>query len=243
MVESPDRFPPLTRHYLDLNLNRPGPLSSLLHMSSIAALPQHFRPFSPSQSYSVGYPRRNIPPPLSLRKLKDSTVAQETNPYSGGLRTPPAEDEMSATYHNTMVAGNTYESHVALARHPNNILPSSRVSTSTVIFDTAVNPYSRSQTHSQPPPQLLTTYALRPPGAGASRPSTQSPAPTASTGTLRSHSSEGTISGGEDQSMVMHSLKLPKCISSNGGSLDDFSALVSYGMLNILGRAPKLIML
>ncbi|KAI0455225.1 hypothetical protein F5B21DRAFT_209178 [Xylaria acuta] len=195
-------------------------------MSSITALPRHFRPYSPSQSYSVGYPRRNIPPPLSLGKLQDSTVARETGPYSGGLRTPPAEDDMSTTYHNHMVAGNTYDAHVALARHPNAILPSSRVGSGAVIFDAAVNPYPRSQTHSQPPPQLLATYALRSqPGAGASRPSTQSSTPTK--GTLRSHSSERTIPGGEDPSMVMHSLKLPKCISPNGGNLDDFAALMT----------------
>ncbi|TRX91297.1 hypothetical protein FHL15_007902 [Xylaria flabelliformis] len=193
-------------------------------MSSIA-LPYHFRPYSPSQSYSVGYPRRDIPP-LRLKKLQDCTVARETNPYSGGLRTPPAEDDMSATYHNSMVAGNTYDAHVALARHPNTILPSSRVGSGAVLFDAAVNPYSRSQTHSQPPPQLPTHYALRPQTvAGASRPSTQSPPPT--TETLRSNSLERTVSKGEDSSMVKHSLKLPKCISPHGGNLDEFAALMT----------------
>ncbi|KAI8945958.1 hypothetical protein F4801DRAFT_593721 [Xylaria longipes] len=134
---------------------------------------------------------------------------------------------MSTTYHNPMVVGNTYDAHVALARHPNAMLPSSRVGSGAVIFDASVNPYSRSQSHSQPQPQFLTSYALRSqPGSGTSRPSTTQP-PTPTAGTLKSQSSEKTVVGGEDPRMVMHSLKLPKCISPNGGNLDEFAALMT----------------
>ncbi|KAJ2995952.1 hypothetical protein NUW58_g1133 [Xylaria curta] len=193
-------------------------------MSSITALPQHFRPFSPSQSYSVGYPRRNIPSPLSLETPRGKPVTQETGPYLVGLRTPPAEDDMSTTYHNPVTAGNTYDTHVALARHPNVILPSTRVC-GTTIYDAAANPYARS--HSQPPPlEQLFSYASRPQsGPGTSRTSTQ-PSPS-TPDTLRSCSTEAAIPSEEDSSMVMHSLKLPKCISSNGGNLDSFASLMT----------------
>ncbi|RWA05775.1 hypothetical protein EKO27_g9326 [Xylaria grammica] len=195
-------------------------------MSSITTYSQQFHRLPPSPSYLVGYPQRDIPPLLSLGKLRGSFVAQETGPYAGGLRTPPAEDDMSAAYHNPVVIGNTYDTHVSLARHPNALLPSSRTGSS-AIYDAAVNPFSRPQSQSQLPPQLLTTLPVRPqPSSRASRTSTQPPTPTLA-GTLDSHSREGTVSSDEDLTMVMHSLKLPKCISPHGGSLPDFAALMT----------------
>ncbi|GAP88894.1 putative cyclin [Rosellinia necatrix] len=185
----------------------------------------------PPQSYSAaGYPHRNIPPPLNFRKLQGSFVAKVTGSSIGGLRTPPAEGDMSAAYHHPMVAGNTYDAHVALARHPNGIAPP-RVNTSTVIYNVAVHPQPKSQSQSslaQPlSSQLPTTYALRShPSATSSRTLTQ---PSASTqpGTSRGRSEDVADPGTEDSSMVMHSLKLPKCISPNGGNLDDFAALMT----------------
>ncbi|KAI0908629.1 hypothetical protein F4823DRAFT_481804 [Ustulina deusta] len=191
-------------------------------MSSTAAVSQQFRRFPPSPSYVAGYPRRNIPAPLSLEKLQGGFAVRETGPFARGLRTPPAEDDMSAAYHNPVVAGNTYDAHVSLARHPNVLLPSSRIGSSGVIYDAAVNPYSRTQSQ----PQILTNLALRSqPGSGVSRASTQPPTPSLA-GTVNGHS-RGVATSGEDSSMVMHSLKLPKCISSHGGSLNDFAALMT----------------
>ncbi|KAI1149221.1 hypothetical protein F4825DRAFT_464277 [Nemania diffusa] len=128
---------------------------------------------------------------------------------------------MSTTYHNPVVAGNTYDTHASLMRHQSTILPSSRAIGSAVAYDSTDNLFSRSQSHSQPPPEFLTCYdVLKPqPIAGVSRASTQPPSPTPS-GALRSHP-------GEDRTMVMHSLKLPKCISPNGGGLDTFAALMT----------------
>ncbi|TGJ79745.1 hypothetical protein E0Z10_g9016 [Xylaria hypoxylon] len=181
-------------------------------MSSIATYLQQFRRF---------------PPPLSLEKLQGSFVVQETGPYAGGLRTPPAEDDMSAAYHNPVVAGNTYNAHVTLARHPNGVLPCSHTSSSAIIYDAVANPYSRPESHSQLPPQLLTTLPVRSQsGSGISRTSTQPPTP-AIASTRGSHSRGGTVSNSEDSAMVMHSLKLPKCISPHGGSLPDFAALMT----------------
>ncbi|KAI1114584.1 hypothetical protein F5Y14DRAFT_441112 [Nemania sp. NC0429] len=125
---------------------------------------------------------------------------------------------MSATCHNLMVASNTYDAHVAHARHPNAMLPSSRLGGGSVMCGTVVNPYSRSQPHSQPSSQLLTTYALRPQPNLRERTSIQ----------LLSPATSGTLGyAGEDLTMVMHSLELPKCISPNGGSLDNFAAMMT----------------
>lgn len=188
-------------------------------MSSIT-LPQLCHQFPPQQSYAAACPRRNIPPSSRLKRRHRIPPNRETSSYAGGLRTPPEEEDMSATCHNLMVAGNTYDNHVALARHPNAMLPSSRLGGGSVMCGTAVNPYPRSQSHTQPPPQFLTTYALRPQPGLRERTSTQPPSPTP-TGTLSSYA-------GEDPTMVMHSLELPKCISLNGGRLDNFAALVSF---------------
>ncbi|KAI1313729.1 hypothetical protein F5Y03DRAFT_381241 [Xylaria venustula] len=138
---------------------------------------------------------------------------------------------MSAAYHAPVVTGNTYDSHVSLARHPNAII-TSRISGSSALYDVALNSYSRTQSQPQLQPQLFANLPLRSqPGSEASRTSTQPPTPTeastSSSHTLSSQSRERTVVGGEDPSMVMHSLKLPKCISSYGGNLDDFAALMT----------------
>lgn len=200
---------------------------SVTHMSSIT-LPKLRHQFSPPQSYSAAFPRPDISPSLTSKRRRRISLKRETGSYAGGLRTPPAEDDMSATCHNLMVAGNTYDSHVALARHQNAMLPSSRLGGGSVMCGAAANPYPRSQSHTQPPPQLLTTYALRPQPSMRERASTQPPSPI-STGTLSSCASE-------DPTMVMHSLEMPKCISPNGGSLDYFAALVSFDTFKRIRR-------
>ncbi|KAI1827454.1 hypothetical protein F4861DRAFT_365078 [Xylaria intraflava] len=203
-------------------------------MSSLAGFPQYFRPFPPSPSHpKLGYRHRNSPPRLDpdifLRKHRDSLVTQEINSYSSGLRTPPAEDDMSATYHQPVLAGNAYDTHVALSRHQNAILPSSHISGSvaaSAVYEAVVNPYSKPHSHVRTAPQLLTTHSLRSePGSGASRTSTR-PSPTL-TGTLSNASAEVTAVSGGDSTMVKHSLKLPRCISPNGGNLDEFAALMT----------------
>ncbi|KAI0432186.1 hypothetical protein F5Y09DRAFT_329774 [Xylaria sp. FL1042] len=133
---------------------------------------------------------------------------------------------MSAAYHNPVVTGNTYDAHVSLARHPNVILPP-RIGSSGVIYDAAANPYSRTQSQLQLQSQSLTNLPLRSQsGSGVSRTSTKPLTPTPA-GIITSHSTEGIITSTEDSSMVMHSLKLPKCIGPHGGSLDDFAALMT----------------
>jgi hypothetical protein len=198
--------------------------------------PPYF-PHLPSPANSFGYQqqRRHIPPPLGLRKLQETSLADEAALYAGGLRTPPAEDKMSTAYHNhSAVLSSTYDSHVALARQPGTLAQASRASG--VLCD--VNQISRNQPQQQPQQyqqqqpqyqsqQIHHTSSFAPanphPHSASSRHSTR-PSTPSSTGTSHAHS-EGTVSRRES-TMVMHSLQLPSCISPHGGNLDDFAALV-----------------
>ncbi|KAL7625962.1 hypothetical protein AAE478_002731 [Parahypoxylon ruwenzoriense] len=200
---------------------------------SSTVVPSSFRPFLPSPTHSAAYsyPPRHIPPPAGAGKLQHSSLVHEAALYTGGLRTPPAEDIMSATYQNPILS-NTYESHVALARQPNTLVQTGRAGG--VLCDTVMNPMlSRAQQpHHQPqyqqnlPVQTLVLQAQAQPQpqphSSSSRPSTRSTTPAS---TLSVHS-QGTVSR-KDSTMVTHSLQLPSCISPNGGNLDDFAALMT----------------
>ncbi|KAI0148402.1 hypothetical protein GGR57DRAFT_239855 [Xylariaceae sp. FL1272] len=188
-------------------------------MSSFAALPQQYLSYPPSPSYSAGYPRRDVNP--YFPDLQGRSVAKETTHALGGLATPPAEYTMSAAYHHPVVApANTYDSHVALARHPGAMVPSR--GSSNPLYDTVAHSYSRPPAHPPLPSQLSSVQTLvSQPGSGASRHSTQPSTPTAAF-SISSHS-EGTISR-KDSILVSHSLQLPDFISPNGGALDEFAA-------------------
>ncbi|KAI1373031.1 hypothetical protein F4677DRAFT_235224 [Hypoxylon crocopeplum] len=186
---------------------------------SSAVAPSSFRPYLPSPTHLVAYPlRHHLPPALGLDKLQ----AHEATLGKAGLRTPPTELNMSAAYQNPVLS-NTYNNHVALARHPNNLIQTGR--SGGTLYDTVVNPYPTTQLQypQHHPAQAVVSQQPHP----SSRPSTR-PASPASTGTLsaRSAHSEGTISRKESK-MVTHSLQLPSCISPNGGNLDDFAALMT----------------
>ena len=220
------------------------------------------RPFVPPYIPSpVGYPqsRRLVPPPLSLQKVQETSVADEAALYSGGLRTPPAEEGMGTTYHHNPVLSSTYDSHVALARQPNTLVQASRPGM--VLCDATLNQFSKSQAqqqqqqplqnqhHYQPAQQHQQNLAHLPQPSqqphhapavasvpachsGASRHSTRPSTPSSTRSSHAAHS-EGTVSRRES-TMVMHSLRLPSCITPNGGKLDDFAALVSTPMFRSL---------
>ncbi|KAI0512807.1 hypothetical protein F5B22DRAFT_637609 [Xylaria bambusicola] len=135
---------------------------------------------------------------------------------------------MSAAYHNPVIAGNTYDAHVSIARHPNfNIVVPTRFGSSNIVSDAAVHAYSRTQSQPQLQPQLISNLPHRSqPELVVSRASTQPPTPVVVSSISR-HTPEVIINNGDDPGMVMHSLKLPKCISPHGGNLDDFAALMT----------------
>ncbi|KAI0127702.1 cyclin [Xylariales sp. AK1849] len=203
-------------------------------------------PHLPSPAYSTRYqqPQRHIPPPLSLKKVQENSLADEAALLSGGLRTPPAEGIMSTAYHqnHNPVLSSTYDSHVALARQPGALNQASRAGT--VLCDVAMNQMSRSQPQQQvqgqqfqhqsqsqyqPQQHHVSTSNLAlvnpHPCSATSRHSSTRPSTPSSTGTSFARS-EGTMSR-RDSTMVIHSLQLPSCISSNGGNLDDFAALMT----------------
>ncbi len=200
-------------------------------MSSTAARP-NFLPFSPPV-YSAGYPQRRQPPPsLSFPKVLENSLLTGVAFHAGGLQTPPADDTMSMAYPNPVLS-NSYESHVALARQPPNTLaPPVR---NGPVLCSSFTQYSRvpqqvpqqrqqqpQQSQYQQPshhPYVSQPRSVVAPPRYSPRPSTP---PSAASSTVPS---EGTVSKA-DSSMVMHSLQLPTCISANGGSLDEFAALV-----------------
>ncbi|KAI1328503.1 hypothetical protein F5Y16DRAFT_156618 [Xylariaceae sp. FL0255] len=196
-------------------------------MSSSTAILFRQLPQALSPSYEAGYPHPRIP---SWYLLKPQSV-KETTLYSGGLRTPPAEDfTMSTAYHPPAVpAPSAYDNHGPFSRHPNAALAPARPATTAVantVYDAGLNPYTtRPYPQHQPQQQLSSVQTLVPHSAsGPLRHTTQrsTPTPTSS----RSSHSEGTISR-KTSLMVMHSLQLPDFISPNGGSLDEFAALMT----------------
>ncbi|XXH04360.1 hypothetical protein Hte_010774 [Hypoxylon texense] len=184
-------------------------------MSSVVA-PSNFRPYLLSPTHAAVPPARQQLP--TLDKLQDHLYAHGATLYQGGLRTPPTESNMNATYQNPVLS-NTYNSHVAMARQPNAMVPTGR---SGGAYCDAVNPYPVA--HPPHRPQYQQPQAVQP--VVSQQPDSSSRAATpGSSGTLSVHS-EGTISK-KDSTMVTHSLQLPSCISPSGGNLDDFAALMT----------------
>ncbi|KAI1868344.1 hypothetical protein JX265_007167 [Neoarthrinium moseri] len=208
---------------------------------------------SPADSRTSHWSRRAAP--LSGR-VQQTCLANGAALKKGGLRTPPAEDNMSTAYHShNPVLSSTYNSHVAMARQPGALAQTNRAGP--VLCEAAVNPVARSQPQlqqqqqhqhqhqphaqgqqyqnqpqyqPQPLPQLHHASNLAPvsshPHSGASRHSTRPSTPSSTTTSHSQAHFEGTVSR-KDSSMVMHSLKLPSCISPNGGNLDEFAALMT----------------
>ncbi|KAI0016125.1 hypothetical protein F4780DRAFT_710832 [Xylariomycetidae sp. FL0641] len=196
---------------------------------SSTVLPSQLRPFPPSPAHSAGYPLPwQVPPPSHLKKVHEASLVNGAAFYHGGLRTPPAETANMSTAYQHPVMANTYDSHVAMARQPSALMQASR--SGNMICDTAVNPFTRTQPHHQQHPtqyhpQTQSTSSLpTQPSSASSRYSTR-PSTPGSTSSASVHS-EGTVSR-RDSTMVMHSLQLPSCISPNGGSLDEFAALMT----------------
>ncbi|KAI2609188.1 hypothetical protein GGR54DRAFT_387915 [Hypoxylon sp. NC1633] len=201
-------------------------------MSSVIVPPSNFfRPFLPSPTPSTAYPFRNPHPPAPrLDKSQDNNQrAHEARLWKGGLRTPPTDSNMSTAYHNPVLS-NTYNTHVALARQPNNLIQAGRTGGGgggSGLCD-VVNSYSTVQ-HSSHYPQYSQHHVAatavvphqqpHPPSRMPTKPATPEPA-----STLKAL--EGTVSR-KESIMVTHSLQLPSCISPNGGNLDDFAALMT----------------
>lgn len=182
--------------------------------------------------------RSRIPPPLGLKRIQKTSLADEAALVTGGLRTPPVENSnMSTAYQNPSAAilPSAYDSHVSLIRQPATFVQASRAGGVFCDANLAQNSQNQPQQQYQQPQSqyqsqqahhassLNNNTAVQPHSA-SSRHSTR-PSTPSSTSTNHVHS-EGTVSR-RDSTMVMHSLHLPSCISPNGGNLDDFAALMT----------------
>lgn len=199
---------------------------------------------SPASCREYQQPRRKVP--FLGIKQQHSSLVNEATCHAGGLRSPPAERSMSTAYHpHNPALSSTYNSHVALARQPAGLVQSSRAGTAGL--NEAVSQMARSQPqqHAQMP-QSSQQHTIQPeyqahsqqlPYASnlnsvaslsyndSSRLSTRNSTPASSVTANSARSQfEGTVSR-RDSTLVMHSLRMPSCIS-NGGNLDDFASLV-----------------
>ena len=191
-------------------------------------------PLSPSLSFGCLEVR-----PSNTRLVQPNlpSLAWKTTYSASGLRTPPVDD-MSTTYQPAVAA---YDGH---GLHQCSSMGGSR---STVVPDSRQAQYYQPHAQhsqqlqpsarSQQPPHLQTqpalasssdTYYASAPSTSQTVHSQHSTRPS-TPGSEAGHStrSTGKPSRRDSKSLVYHSMRIPKMISSNGGSLPDFAAQVS----------------
>ncbi|KAL7788351.1 hypothetical protein V8C37DRAFT_235736 [Trichoderma ceciliae] len=183
-------------------------------------------PFSPSNSSD---PRRPVLPPLRIALPKLPALAHDTAHLhlGSGLRTPPV-DEMSTTYQQAPAA---YDSH-ALRSYASSIAHPGR---SRAVAAAGANdarnataqyyrypPLQQNQLSQMPASQSRNGSLV---GSSAPLHSTPSDRSTKSTTPASVVSAKDAISSRRSsETLIYHSLQIPRCISSNGGSLADFAA-------------------
>ncbi|CAM1509860.1 Fc.00g001950.m01.CDS01 [Cosmosporella sp. VM-42] len=187
--------------------------------------------FLPSPVYSFGSRRALLPPPsTSLPKLPPLT--QKLALLGSGLRTPPV-DEMSTAFQPSLAS---YDNH-AIHSYGSSMAHAHR--TKAIANDTRNSQYYRYPTQQQHyqqqhqgQPQQQPLLASNPQQRSGSFSSTHVASTTRNTTqpstpgseTVVGASSEGTLSRRGSESLVFHSLQIPKCISPTGGNLADFAA-------------------
>lgn len=199
-------------------------------IASSANLP--LSPYSRSARSVVGSKGQQTP---SLQLPKIPRLSQEAVLWSSGLRTPPVED-MSTTYQPSLAA---LESH-AMHGYPHSLAHVGR--TKMAVTDPAtgqiyrpstqqLHPLQQTQPH-QHPQQLPNTWVQKDQGFPPTQPLTSnlqhtsrapSPAPDAN---LAPPQNRMTSRRGSE-SLVYHSLEIPRRVSPTGGNLADFAAQVS----------------
>ncbi|KFA64525.1 hypothetical protein S40285_06439 [Stachybotrys chlorohalonatus IBT 40285] len=176
-------------------------------------------------STTIGYSRRSsLLPSREAALLELPPLARGATLLVSGLRTPPVDD-MSTTYQPQMAS---YNSHGAY-NYPASLANPSR--TKVVVNDSRNSqnhhlhtcqrhqPQAQQQYHSQAIPQPVPkngSYATAAQLTHASTALEKPATPMVDT--------EGTSSRRGSDSLVFHSLQIPKCISPNGGNLAEFAA-------------------
>ncbi|VUC32159.1 unnamed protein product, partial [Clonostachys rosea] len=165
------------------------------------------------------------PPPIAVSKLH--ALAQQANSWDSGLRTPPIDD-MSTAYQPSLA---TLDSHGVNSYHAASLGYPGKARMGVVESHQAQ--YSRpviQQQHALP--QTAMNWAPRETSANNPFSSTsqlntirEQPPQVSSAKTEASVCSQGgNNSRRNSESLVYHSLQIPKCISPNGGNLAEFAA-------------------
>ncbi|KAJ1337200.1 PHO85 cyclin-5 [Microdochium nivale] len=220
---------------------------------------QSLYPYSPPSTYPTAHPRGTAFLPFldqSRQKPAPSLYSNRQLPHpTAGLRTPPGDNKMNATYANPVLS-NSYDNHVSLARQPHGLTPMGRTGRAvdepivTHSHYLGVNPHQQLPQHqqqqfqqqqvyshsSQPPaqhqqqPALTFSQRAQPePVSRQQAPESQLLPPKAKSVVPENVTAgrwEGTVSKKESK-MVTHCLDLPRCISPNGGRLDEFAAMMT----------------
>lgn len=163
---------------------------------------------------------RNLTCGVVLPKLP---LVSTSSGLGNGLRTPPVDD-MSTAYQPAM---STYEGHT-LSGYPSALSHSSHIKP--VVDDARSSHqyrYSSQQVQLRNGPYLSTEPAADP--MLRQPPSSLTPVTESSVTAKRSHS---TTPRRGSETLIYHSLQMPKCISHTGGNLSDFAAQVGCILLD-----------
>ncbi|KAK7403101.1 hypothetical protein QQX98_011126 [Neonectria punicea] len=192
-----------------------------------------FFPLSPI--YGVGS-RRAIPPPSRIDLPKLPPLTHDLAFLGSGLRTPPVDD-MSTAFQPALAS---YDNH-AMHSYP---APASQASRAKMaaMNDSRNAQYYQYPVQQQPQqaqqlqplavPQAFQAPSISQPSissvSSVTQPSlvsrqTTNPS-TPSSGTIASSQREGSTSRRGSETLIYHSLQIPKCISPAGGNLADFAA-------------------
>lgn len=183
--------------------------------------------YHPSSS-TAGCRRAFVPPQvLKLPQLESSNFSCFT-PESG-LRTPPS-DGMSTTYHPAMASA--YDANTVSA-YSSTIAHSGRSKVAMVDGNSAQYPRYVQQQH--PAHANQQRYSSNSVPSHVPVASAQPTRPVTPKNEHMMPQKEKTKSSGAAETLVYHSLQLPRCINMNGGNLAEFAAQVRLSLRSASG--------
>ncbi|KAH8178770.1 cyclin domain-containing protein [Sarocladium implicatum] len=169
----------------------------------------------PTSSLS-GY-RRAIGPPQGLALRKPGFDHLPNLSLESGLQTPPVED-MSTTYHSAMASA--YDSN-PVAAYSASLAHSAR--SKAAMMEGAGAQYPRYVQQQQPSNPIQQRYNPMPAGSHIPPATAHSSRPVTPKAETKAPPKDK-ISGNAHETLIYHSLQLPRCISPTGGNLAEFAA-------------------
>jgi hypothetical protein len=195
--------------------------------------------FPPSPPHGSGSREQRFPSSIQLPKLHSRF--DNTPSSRNGLRTPPS-DEMSTVFQPPLASWENHAIHNYPAAVPQTARPAAPVADASgsqyyryptqqqdqqqqqqTQTQTTYNRYYQHEQSTQPQLELHPTSQVSQHRNGSISAESQAVGQTA-----RASTPASTASGSKDESesLVYHSLQIPKCISPSGGNLADFAAQV-----------------